>query len=137
MGRQPDGSSQLYVGGSRALAAAAHDFRKLLTQENQGANFNERYVREANKLGRLLLGDAAPLLASKRLVIVCDAELQYVPFAALGIPQETQPPPKGGVAARHAEFEPLLSSHEILMQPSLSTLAMMRRLNGRAADRPF
>lgn len=120
---------------SRAqLAAAARDFRKLLTQENQDANFNELYVREANKLGRLLLGDAAPLLASKRLVIVCDAELQYVPFSALGTPPATQPPK--GNDARDEVFEPLLARHEILMQPSLSTLAMMRQLNRQRQTGP-
>jgi CHAT domain-containing protein len=124
------------LAGRARLAAAAHDFRKLLTRENQDANFNELYEREANKLGRLLLGDAAPLLASKRLVIVCDAELQYVPFSALGTPQATQPP-KGGVAARNAPFEPLLSGHEIVMQPSLSTLAAMRQLNGHRQTGPF
>ena len=124
------------LAGRAQLADAAHDFRTLLTQENQDANFNELYVREANKLGRLLLGDAASLLASKRLVIVCDAELQYVPFSALGTPQATQPPPKGGVAARDVAFEPLLSRHEILMQPSLSTLAMMRQVNGRRQTGP-
>jgi tetratricopeptide (TPR) repeat protein len=128
------------LAGRARLAAAAHDFRRLLTQENQDANFNELYVREANKLGRLLLGDAAPLLASKRLVIVCDAELQYVPFSALGTPQATQTP-KGGAASRDAAsrdaaFEPLLSGHEIIMQPSLSTLAMMRQLNGHRQTGP-
>jgi CHAT domain-containing protein len=115
--------------GRAHLDAAVHDFTKLLTQGNQDSNFNELYVREANKLGQLLLGDAAPLLASKRLVIVCDAELQYVPFSALGTPQPTQPPLKGGVAARGGAFEPLISTHEILMEPSLSTLAMTRQLN--------
>lgn len=124
------------LAGRAQLAAAAHDFRKLLTQENLDANFNELYVAEANKLGRLLLADAAPLLASKRLVIVCDGELQYVPFAALGTPRATQPPTKGGVAARGVAFEPLLSTHEIIMQPSLSTLAMMRQLNGRRQSGP-
>lgn len=124
------------LAGRAQLAAAAHDFRKLLTQENQDANLNALYVREANRLGRLLLGDAAPLLASKRLVIVCDAELQYVPFSALGTPQATQPP-KGGVAARDAAFEPLLTRHEIIMQPSLSTLAVMRQLNGHRQTGPF
>jgi CHAT domain-containing protein len=124
------------LAGRAQIAAAANDFIKLLTQENQKANFNELYVREANKLGQLLLGDAASLLGSKRLVIVCDAELQYVPFSALGTPQATQPP-KGGVAARDAAFEPLLSRHEIVMQPSLSTLAVMRQLNGHRQTAPF
>jgi CHAT domain-containing protein/tetratricopeptide (TPR) repeat protein len=68
-------------------------------------------------LGRALLPvDLAPF-ANKRLLIVADGALQYIPFAAL--------PTAAG--------RPLALSHEIVSLPSASTLAVLRR---EAAARP-
>ncbi len=46
--------------------------------------------RLAAELGRLLLDPAAALLAQKRLLIVADGALQYVPFAALPEPSSRE-----------------------------------------------
>jgi len=71
----------------------------------------------AGALGRALLPlDMAPF-ARKRLLIVADGALQYVPFAAL--------PTAAG--------RPLALSHEIVSLPSASMLAVLRR---EAAARP-
>jgi CHAT domain-containing protein len=62
-------------------------------------------------LSRILLGPAARLLKNKRLAVVADGALQYIPFAALSISGE-----KG----------PLVENHEVVYLPSASTLAVLR-----------
>lgn len=70
-----------------------------------------------NKLSQLILAPAAQHLGQKRLVIVSDGALQYVPFAALTSPN-SQP---------SSQYEPLLLKHEIITLPSASTLAILRQ----------
>ncbi|RMH21779.1 MAG: CHAT domain-containing protein [Acidobacteria bacterium] len=68
-------------------------------------------------LSRMLLGPVAGELAGRRLVVVADGALHYLPFAAL-------PEPAGGA--------PLLAGHEVVHLPSAAALAVMRRqLAGR------
>lgn len=77
---------------------------------------------EAAALSRTLLGPVAGRLAGKRLVIVADGALHYLPFAALPVPESA-----GGAAG-----EILLDAHEIVSLPSASVLATQRRdLEGR------
>ncbi len=72
----------------------------------------------AEKLSRMLLGPVASRIDGKRLLIVADGALQYLPFSAL-------PDPAGG--------SPLTVKHEIIMAPSASVVAVMRReTDGRA-----
>lgn len=68
------------------------------------------YARAANELSRMLLAPVAAELQQKRLVIVGEGVLQYVPFAAL--------PGTDGV--------PLIVRHEIVNLPSASVLAVLR-----------
>lgn len=70
--------------------------------------------RLSGSLGKMLLGPAAGQLETKRLVIVAEGALQYVPFAAL-------PDPAAGGS------QPLIINHEIVTQPSASLLAELRR----------
>ena len=68
-------------------------------------------------LGRMLLG-SADLPQGKRLAIVAEGALEYIPFAALRIS------PRG---------PPLIASHEIVILPSASTLSLLRQeTEGRA-----
>jgi CHAT domain-containing protein len=70
-------------------------------------------------LARVLLEPVADLLGRKRLVVVADGALLYLPFAAL---------PSPGSAAN-----PLILEHEIVSLPSASSLAALRReIAGRA-----
>jgi CHAT domain-containing protein len=64
-------------------------------------------------LSRMLLGPAAAELKNKRLLIVAEGVLQYVPFAALAEPDE------GGT--------PLMVKHEIVTLPSASVLGVLRQ----------
>ena len=91
----------------------------------------------------MLLGPAASRLGAKRLLIVADGALQYLPFGALPAPEterqgdgETRrkgkprlipPSPRLPVV-----FTPLIVNHEIVHLPSASALAVLRReLAGR------
>src|SRR5262249_34006025 len=68
----------------------------------------------ARQLSRLLLGPLTQVKA-KRILIVPDGSLQYLPFAALPFP--------GG----NGREKPLISAQEILTLPSASVLAGLRR----------
>ena len=69
-------------------------------------------------LTRQLLQPAAGRLGHRRLAIVADGALEYLPFAALPDPES---------AADCVDAEPLVAAHEIVHLPSASTLAVLRR----------
>jgi CHAT domain-containing protein len=83
----------------------------------------EGYWTQAAELSRMLLGPAASRLGNKRLAIVADGALQYIPFAALTAPS----PGNDGGQNSGAEPQPLFVEHEIVSLPSASTLATLRR----------
>jgi CHAT domain-containing protein len=85
----------------------------------------------ANKLSQMLLSPVAAQLGEKRLLIVADGALQYVPFAALPEPASTSPANNTG--SKSVTSQPLVVKHEIVSLPSASTLAVLRReVKGRA-----
>ena len=73
------------------------------------------YWQEAAALSDMLIAPVAKRIAGKRLLIVADGMLQYVPFPALPMPQ------------RGTEPVPMLAEHEIVSLPSASVLAVLRR----------
>ncbi len=73
------------------------------------------YWNEARRLSEMLLGPVAKKLAGKRILVVTDGMLQYLPFAALPVP-----------GVRDA-IVPMLVEHEIVNLPSASVLAVLRR----------
>lgn len=78
----------------------------------------EHYRQSALELGRLLLGPVATKLGGKRVVIVADGVLQYIPFESLLVPAtaNSQAPP----------HTPLLMQNEVVYEPSASTLSLLR-----------
>lgn len=80
-----------------------------------GAAGSEAF-RSAAALSRMLLGPVAEELTKKRLAIVAEGSLLYVPFAALPLPRRA-----GG-----AESAPLVAGHEVVSLPSATTLAVLR-----------
>jgi len=120
------------------IEAAARRCYELLTARNRFVKFetvdekrerirqaDAEYPTAAAALSRMLLGPVAAQLERKRLLIVSDGALEYLPFAALTVPG---PPRSGG-----APFVPLMVQHEVTSIPSASTLAVLRReLQGRA-----
>ncbi len=67
----------------------------------------------AERLADALLAPAVEELGTKRLVVVADGALQYLPFAAL--PDPASP------------GEPLIGVHEVVYLPSATVLATLRR----------
>ena len=83
--------------------------------------------KSAADLSKILLAPAAAELGSKRLLIVADNILQYIPFAALPNPQSGITNPKSN--------EPLIVSNEIIYLPSASTLAALREAAAKPASK--
>ncbi|MCT7958531.1 CHAT domain-containing protein, partial [Laspinema palackyanum] len=69
----------------------------------------------ATQLSQLLLSPVADKLAGKRLLVVADGVLNFIPFAALPTPEQGD------------ELTPLLVNQEIINLPSSSTLAILRQ----------
>jgi len=70
----------------------------------------------------MVLGPVAAELGTKRLLIVADGALQYIPFGVL-----PKPFYKGMSPQQTTGSMPLIVDHEIVSLPSASTLAVMRR----------
>jgi CHAT domain-containing protein len=136
-----------------AAARGFYDALVAFNQPSRRANANAprsmapaKPLEAGAALSRMLLAPVAAQLGGKRLLIVADGALQYVPFAAL-------PSPLGGAESRvsrpalrgqsrgsqNAKPEtqapaPLIVNHEIISLPSASSLAVLRReLAGRKA----
>ncbi|HIK09328.1 MAG TPA: CHAT domain-containing protein [Oscillatoriaceae cyanobacterium M33_DOE_052] len=81
-----------------------------------------RALEAAQKLSELILSPVADKLGEKRLVIVSDRDLHYIPFAALSLPGNNG--------------EPLIVKHEIINLPSASTLAILRQETSQRPPAP-
>ncbi len=162
--------SYVWAVGERSLVAfelprrheietAARHVYELLDARNMGksgtegqmqahwARLGREYPNAAMNLSRMVLGPVATLLRGKRLLIVSDGALQYVPFAALPIPdvasseEQKLPgsktavaaPATSSLAATNRSPVPLIVEHEIINLPSASVLVELRR---QATGRP-
>jgi CHAT domain-containing protein/tetratricopeptide (TPR) repeat protein len=108
------------------------------TEQRQRIAQSDAELAAASKeLSRLVIDPVAGQLGKKRLVIVAQGALQYVPFSALTEPAVAEPgkvqtkarrgsrraaPP----ASRAVADKPLIVDHEIINLPSASTLAVLR-----------
>lgn len=70
------------------------------------------YAKAASGLSQMILGPAAAELKNKRLLIVSDGVLQFIPFA--GLPDPT--------TAQH-----LMIDHEVVTAPSTAVVALLRQ----------
>jgi len=136
--------------GRKQIELAARRVYDLLTARNLTVKFetaDERRVRiaradaaypgAATVLSEMVLAPVVDQLGTKRLVIVSDGALQYVPFAALPLPHLNDAmvhhSSRNSVqSVETTQFLPLVVDHEIVDVPSASTLAVLRReLDGR------
>lgn len=76
-------------------------------------------------LSKMLLGPAAEKLGDKRLIIVADGALQSIPFQVLVSPSVLANNSDGVTAGK--DIRPLVLDHEVVNQPSASTLALLLR----------
>lgn len=89
----------------------------------------EQRLAANRSLSELLLQPIAEHLHTKRLLIVADGALQYLPFGVLFEPQTAQDEQS---TSRSGLFRPLIADHEIVNLPSASTLAVLRNeMKGR------
>lgn len=154
--------------GRAEVEGAARRLHELLTERNRRpraetpdqrrvrlARAESEYAEVAQVLSRMLLAPAASMLGQKRLVVVADGALHYVPFAALPAPEAQE----SGGGGRGAELKtyganreslspgrpaaphprplspaprPLIVDHEVVNLPSASVLTVLRQeLEGR------
>ncbi len=81
--------------------------------EARWAKADAGYFKAAANLSRIVLGPIATALPGKRLLVVSEGALQYVPFSALPTPDKAQ--------------MPLILEHEVVNLPSASVVAELRR----------
>ncbi|HZM86963.1 MAG TPA: CHAT domain-containing protein [Blastocatellia bacterium] len=86
----------------------------------------------AQALSQTLLAPVAAELGNKRLVIVADGALQYIPFAMLPEPISARVANSQSAIRNPQSPAPLIVNHEIVSLPSASALAIQRaELAGR------
>ncbi len=87
---------------------------------------DREYKKWVSELSQVLLGQVSSQLLKKRLLIVTEGALQYIPFEALLIPglQESN---EGQADSRNAELVPLVLEHEVVYLQSASLLAALRQ----------
>lgn len=90
-----------------AKARAFYDL--VVANSNKQPTSTEQITKD---LSNILLSNVATKVANKRLAIVADGVLQYIPFSALINPK--------------SEVSPLVETNEIVMLPSASVLAQLR-----------
>jgi CHAT domain-containing protein len=103
-------------------------------QPKPGETFQQRQARaqqaraqlpsETSTLSKLLLGPLADKLGTKRLLIVPDGALQYIPFQPLTVAANKNPN-EFVASAGPDEQIPLVLNHEIVNEPSASALALV------------
>jgi CHAT domain-containing protein/Tfp pilus assembly protein PilF len=111
----------------RSLTAYSESQSSRSPQQSRSAleEADSQYLQAATELTQMLLGPVAPHLGTKRLVIVADGALQYVPFAALPDPNDLN--------QSKQERRPLVVDHEIVNLPSVSIFSALRsEIGGRA-----
>ncbi|MBD2072115.1 CHAT domain-containing protein [Leptolyngbya sp. FACHB-671] len=113
--------------GREAIDVAARRFYNFLTVPSERVKA-VRTAQAGMELSRMILGPAADQLKDKRLLVVADGSLHYIPFSAIPIPQAESIP-----VDPEDLPEPLIVNHEIVNLPSASALAIIRE---RLGDRP-
>jgi CHAT domain-containing protein/tetratricopeptide (TPR) repeat protein len=128
------------------IETSAREVYQLLTNRSifksvEGAGQRQQRIAQADaqlleasrKLSEMILSPMAIQIGTKRLVILADGALQYVPFAALQSPKGRE----FGVVSQKSNQTPdsnvpLIVDHEIVSMPSASALAIQRNtLSGR------
>jgi len=118
------GISSYQLPPKEEIEAAAKQFYELLKtpsfhlEDTRGSIRveNVKATKAVSQLSQMILAPVAEQLANKRLVIVSDGALQYIPFSALPLPETSG-----------EDVVPLLANHEIVNLPSTTTLGILRQ----------
>lgn len=137
-----DSLSSYELPGEEQIKQSASQVYRLLTARS-GLNLGESDVQRrerishseaelpavAQSLSQMLLAPVVKQLSNKRLVIVADGALQYIPFAMLPEPSLVSSQvalaqkKRSGITDR---LQPLIVNHEVVSVPSASALAIQR-----------
>jgi CHAT domain-containing protein len=150
----PDSVKSYELPGRERIQKSAREVYELLTtrsvakagetvaqKQRRLTEFDARLLAVSRELSQLVLGPVAEELRTKRLVIVADDALQYVPFAALPVPSVvngqssvvdrsksiTGLAATGNARRPTSGYRPLVLDHEIISLPSASALAVQRK----------
>jgi CHAT domain-containing protein/Tfp pilus assembly protein PilF len=140
----PDSLYTYELPGREKINKAAKNLYNNLRNPGMKGISPEETGKAANELSQLILAPVADKLGQKRLVIVGDDALQYIPFAALtdltpqppslrgkGEQDKLPSPLRRGVGGE-VNYQPLVVNHEIISLPSASTIAILRKqIKGR------
>jgi tetratricopeptide (TPR) repeat protein len=136
--------SSFELAGRAAIDSAARHVIELITERNRRppgetpekarariARADAEYRVAARTLADMVLGRVASELGDRRLVIIPDGALQYLPFGALPLPSSKSGRPRTGASRAHKTLEseayrPLMADHEIVDLPSALVLATLR-----------
>jgi len=100
--------------------------------EERVAIADKQYWTKALVLSQMLLKPVANHLGTKRLIVVAEGALQYLPFEALPIESVNPSYSSSGAISNSsaADHETFVRHHEILYLQSASMLAALRRAKG-------
>lgn len=117
--------------GREQIESASRRAYEALTARNKRVKFetvdekrsrvdraDKDYSVASSALSRMLIGPIAGQLNAKRLLVVADGALQYIPFGAL--PDTTD-------GSSQPSVQSLITRHEIVVLPSATTLSVLRR----------
>ena len=102
-----------------SIQTKAQQFRSVLTTKGSQSDIK----RSGDALMSLIFPERPEWIEGKRLLIVGDGLLSEIPFAALPLPNQSA-------------YVPLLSEHEILSQPSITAVDVLRKQLSNRPERP-
>jgi CHAT domain-containing protein/tetratricopeptide (TPR) repeat protein len=111
-----------FLPGTTALEPTARRAMERLARRRRSPTSDRELSQALAELSHALLAPVAAALEGRRVVVVPDGILHYVPFAAL-------PDPK-------AEARPLVAGHEVVTLPSAAVLSVLREELGTRAPAP-
>nr|MDJ0577773.1 CHAT domain-containing protein [Xenococcaceae cyanobacterium MO_234.B1] len=101
-----EGMNSYQLPSQKEIEKRAKNLLKFTTQSNPKA-----FAQAVTPLSQVILEPAKDKLTKKRILVVADGVLQYIPFAALSVSENQQP---------------LITQYEIINLPSSSSLATIR-----------
>ena len=93
------------------VGKAAEGVYNLLKEQAQSGN-REQMAHAAETLSQMILSPVATHLNKRRIIVIADGALNYIPFQMLPLPSSNS--------------EPLVAQHEIINAPSASVLGELR-----------
>ena len=99
-----------------------------------------QYSESVAALSNMLLGPAAHQLAGKRLLVIGDGLLHYLPFNVLPVPEPTNVsvvPQATSSRSSQPAVKLMIEEHEIVSLPSVTTALLMREATAKRASAPM